>query len=245
MSGGDKKLEEAAHDEVVNHFFHDFHGEISTILMCVAAVRDGVGGGVGDEQRKCLERAIDNCDHMVRLINNYRDRMQLEAGTFPCEPEVVPLQRVWDNLRASLARAAERRGVRFALDAPVVASVRFRAPLFERAMENLLRQTVENTRLGGLASCEVRREGPQLLVRASFEGQDIEPSLAQTVFDPVQQARVGLRLGRGYTLLFCKHALACLGGELRLSVRQNHGGELWARIPFEEAGNDEPGNATR
>ncbi|MBI5532739.1 MAG: HAMP domain-containing histidine kinase [Deltaproteobacteria bacterium] len=233
-----------SHHRVVNHFFHDFHGEISTIIMCIGAVRDGIGGEISPPQRETLERAIDNCEQMVRLINNYRDRTQMEEGTYPRVPEEVDLSEAMRQLAVATQPFARERNVKLEIRGDGLPKVRFRAALLGRVLENLLLQVIENTPARAGVEVQARIAERKLEVRVRFEGEELDEEQAPSVFDPVRQATLGLRLGRGYTLLFCKEAISYLGGDIRITPWKGRGNELVARVAFEEQGGNETAEAT-
>lgn len=245
MSNGSVDQVERDHNKVINHFFHDFHGEIAIIEMCIGAVRDGTGGPVGREQRIWLERAIDNCEHMVRLIRNYRDRTQMEEGLWPRVPQRLDLSRLLAELRLALEPAARARAVRLELRGHELPTVSLRAQLLFRAMENLLLLVIDNTPTGGAVQLEASMADALLVLRLRYEGDELDPAVAATVFDPVRQAEVGLRLGRGYTLQFCKQALACMDGDIRLAPWSGHGNELIVSVPCDPADGGGESDAVR
>ena len=68
------------------------------------------------------------------------------------------------------------------------------------------------------------------------EGIEAEPELLDTVFDKGRQAEVGLKVGRGYSMLFCREAAKLLGGTLRLQPWPGRGTRAEVLLPFRDAG---------
>jgi signal transduction histidine kinase len=213
---------ELDHHRVVNHFFHDFHGDISTIIMCIGAVRDGTSGSVPIPQRQCLDRAIDNCEHMVGSYPRIAEQVDVAAELLRAQKLVDP------SLNA--------RAVALQIHAAPMPVVRMQAQLFGRVLSNLLLQVVDNTPSKGTVELEASIESGQVVIRVRFEGTELDAELATSVFDPVHQANVGLRLGRGYTLLFCKQAIAYLGGSIFLTPWRGRGNQFEVRVPFQATG---------
>jgi signal transduction histidine kinase len=220
---------------VINHFFHDFKGGLSTVLMCIEAVRDGVGGPLNDAQDRWLSRADRNCGHLVELINNFRDMTQMLEGVFPLAPEEVDVARVLSEARRDILPAAqERRQVVELALALSPARIGLRACLFKRIVGSVLPLLQENTVTGGLLRIEAGTQAGRLSCTFGYEGLIYEQRLLDTVFDELEQTRYGLQLGRGYILLFCRTAARYLGGDLSLRPWDGRGNQVELTLPGEE-----------
>ena len=224
-------------NRLVNHFFHDFKGEISTVIMCLETLKDGLWGELNEKQITWVERAERNCEHMVRLINNYRDYTQMEEGAFPLESEVVDLEKTFIDLHAQCGQRAHDRGQMFVLEKDrALGKVFFRANVFNRLVQNLYELLLEGTRQGGRLLTRVSTPDNRLQIEISYEGVEFDEAQLATTFDKFAQAEVGLQLGRGYTMLFIKGAVNTLGGQIRLRPWPGLGNKVEIDLPLIEVG---------
>jgi|GEM_PF-1825605 len=227
----------ARENRLINHFFHDFKGELSTVLMCLQALNDGlVGDPPGPSQRRWLAHAIDNSRHMVQLINDYRDLTLMEEGAFPLVAERVELGARLEALFAEARAQARERGQDVAATQAPLPDVVFGAQLFDRLVRNVLQVALYNSRCGTTlqvdASSVDDEAGRWLDLAVRFEGVTFPAERLATVFDKLAQTHEGLQLGRGYTLLFCHEAARTLGGRLHLSSWEGRGNDVRVRLPL-------------
>ena len=227
---------------VVDHLFHDFKGGLATVIMGVEAVREGLWGAVGDSQSRWLMKAVQDCEAMVSLIDDFRDLMLMEEGNYPAEPETVDLSACLEALEAAINEDARQRHIEVGFQCPpALPKAEFRAQLVPRLLNRLLGVFVDCTRTGGKlladgALVRTRGGGGKLRLDVCSEGIEAEPELLDTVFDKGRQAEVGLKVGRGYSMLFCREAAKLLGGTLRLQPWPGRGTRAEVLLPFRDAG---------
>lgn len=225
--------------QVVDHLFHDFKGGLATVIMGVEAVRDGMWGKIQNSQNRWLLKAVLDCEYMVSLIDDFRDLMQMEEGTFPAEPEVVELAECIEKIRKSLIEHARDRRIDVSFNFGLIPErVEFRAQLFPRVLNRLFGVFLDCTQTGGklLAEGNVVKNRQTRLFRLDLfsEGIEVAPDLLQTVFDKVRQAEVGLKFGRGYSMLFCREAAKLLGGKVSLHPWPGRGTRAEMIVPFRD-----------
>jgi signal transduction histidine kinase len=221
----------------MNHIFHDFKGAISTALMCLGAIQAGVWGPVNERQNLWLSKAERNLDRLINLINNYRDLLLVSEGSFPATPVEVDLLATAGALRRRIEECSVERGIKPVFHFPEhLPKTVFATDLFERVLHNLsdivLMNTVEKGRIAARIECG---EG-EFRLELSFEAVTFDGEMLQTCLDRSAQAEAGLKLGRGYTLLFCKEAVTLMGGRLVLSPWRDIGAIVEIALPLNEAG---------
>jgi signal transduction histidine kinase len=226
---------------LINHFFHDFKGGLSTVIMCLDALRDGIEGAVTPGQDKWLEKAERNCQHLVSLIDDFRDLTRMEDSSHQLESEPLDPGAMFERLSTRVADDASRRRIRTAFDfVDDLPGPRAGSPLVGRILERLYGVLVDCTRTGGLVQTTVRIEGtgpvPELVLVIESEGVESDAELLDTVFDKFRQTGAGLQLGRGYTMLFCRAAARYIGGDLQLAPWPGRGTRADLRLPLATTG---------
>ncbi|MBM4395366.1 MAG: HAMP domain-containing histidine kinase [Deltaproteobacteria bacterium] len=223
---------------VVNHFLHDFLGGLSSVIMQIEALRDGTFGEVSPGQDRRLGRAVDDCERMVALIQDYRDATQMLEGAFRPEAEVLEPAQLVADLRAELEATGARRGLVARLSVHGrLPRARVATSLVRRLVVRLVRMLASCTRPGGEMSVEIGVEngdGPtRLVVAATAEGVEFDHDALQSTLDEHSQATHGVQIGRGYAMVFALAATRCVGGELRLGPWPGRGTRVDLSVPLE------------
>lgn len=223
---------------VVNHFLHDFLGGLTSVMMQLDALRDGTFGELQPAQDRRLGRALDDCERMVALIRDYRDATQMLEGVFQVEPEVLDLAGLVESLRAELAATGERRNLAAVMEVRgELPRVRVAASLVRRLIVRIVRVLASCTRPGGQLAIEIGvdrlEDATRLVLEARAEGVEFREAELDTVFDELSQATHGVQIGRGYSMVFCRAAARCLGGDVCLLPWPGRGTRVRLVVPME------------
>jgi len=227
----------APENRLINHFFHDFKGGLSTVIMCMDALREGIEGPVTEGQDRWLEKAERNCQHLVSLIDDFRDLTRMEDGSYPNESEPLDPTPLFERLSGRVADDAARRRIQTSFDMPDgLPGPRMASPLVPRILERMYGVLVDCTRTAGTLRTVVHIEGtgpePELVLDIESEGVEADEPMLASVFDKIAQTGSGLQLGRGYTMLFCRAAARYVGGDLDLSPWPGRGTRADLRLPL-------------
>jgi signal transduction histidine kinase len=224
---------------LMNHFFHDFKGGLSAILMMVQAIRDGMSGEpLNEDQDRWMARAVKNCQHMVELVDDFRDMSLIDEGRFPPEPEELDLAERLAEIQAEVEQEASARNVTalFAVEGEPGRG-RFADTLFERVIRKVLLVILDNTRRGGqlLVDLSLPTARPaRFVMDVRYDGTPHRQDELDSVFDGMANTELGLRLGRAYTMRFCWAAARHLGGDLHLETWGKRGNRLLLTLPYKE-----------
>jgi K+-sensing histidine kinase KdpD len=221
----------------MNHFLHDFKGGLSTVIMCIDGLRDGIGGPVPPRMLPWLERAERKCEHMVELISDFRDMTLLEEGRLSPDPETLELSACAEAVRSVIENSAMERRVNVRFKAPShLPRARYQYRLAQRILDRVHSVLLDCARTGGALESEwnIARQGPDRILRVDIraEGIEVADDLLESVFDKVAQADLGLQIGRGYTMRFCRLAARELGGDLALLAWPGNGNAAALWLPL-------------
>ncbi len=227
----------APENRLINHFFHDFKGGLSTVIMCMDALREGIAGPVSEGADRWLDKAERNCQNLVSLIDDFRDLTRMEDGSYQREVEPVDPSSLFEVLSARVADEAARRRIQTAFDLPDgLPGPRAGSPLVPRILDRMYGVLVDCTRTAGTLTTQVNIRGtgdrPELVMTIESEGVECDGTRLESVFDKLAQSGAGLQLGRGYTMLFCRAAARYIGGDLRLSPWPGRGTRVDLRLPL-------------
>lgn len=225
-------------NKVMNHFFHDFKGELSTAIMCLQSIRDEiVCMPRGCACEPWLDRAVRTCSHMVRLMNDYRDLTLMEEGAYPRQTELVDLAARAIRLRHLAEKLAAGRAILHFDVGSALPTVRFSATLFDRILSAVLEVVFSTIRVGRavdilITRLDERGEHGMVEFDIRFDGVEFSKEELNTVFDKLAQTERGLQLGRAYTMLFCRVAARYIGGDLSLEPLPGRGARITINLPL-------------
>jgi signal transduction histidine kinase/ActR/RegA family two-component response regulator len=172
---------------------------------------------------------------LSRLLNGLLDISRLHAGVVEPEPRALPLQRVFDAMRANFAEPARQKELALRVRATDlwVSSDRV---LLEQILANLLSNAVRYTAAGGIL-LGARRRGDHVELQVWDTGSGIPEDQREAIFreyyqvgNPQRDPEKGLGIG----LSIVRRAAALLGAEVRLRSRVGQGSMFSLRVPAAE-----------
>ena len=172
---------------------------------------------------------------LSRLLNGLLDISRLDAGVVEPEPRPLPLQRVFDAMRANFAEQARQKELTLQVRATDlwVSSDRV---LLEQILGNLLSNAVRYTTTGEVL-LRARRRGAQVELQVWDTGTGIPADQREAIFREYYQLgnpQRDLEQGLGIGLSIVRRAAALLGAEVRLRSRVGRGSMFSLRVPAAE-----------
>jgi signal transduction histidine kinase/CheY-like chemotaxis protein len=169
---------------------------------------------------------------LSRLLNGLLDISRLDAGVVKPEPRPLPLQRVFDAMRANFAEQARQKALTLQVRATDlwVSSDRV---LLEQILGNLLSNAVRYTTRGEVL-LRARRRGDQVALQVWDTGPGIPEDQREAIFREYYQLgnpQRDLEQGLGIGLAIVRRAAALLGSEVRLCSRIGRGSMFSLRVP--------------
>ncbi|MGE7956266.1 histidine kinase sensor domain-containing protein [Pseudomonas sp. NPDC089530] len=164
------------------------------------------------------ERLAREVDGMQRLVDDTLQLAWLDTERAPLAEEDIQVQALWEMLteNACFESAWSAAQLHCALDASCW--VRGNLDTLAQALENILRNAIRHSPVGGRVRLDGRRQGEHWLLWLEDEGPGVADSDLRRIFDPFTRLD-GSRPGNG-------------GFGLGLSIARNavqrQGGRLWA-----------------
>jgi two-component system phosphate regulon sensor histidine kinase PhoR len=221
---------------------HELRTPIAAIKIAMETLRDVYGDDVQQSER-CIN-IIDG--HVKRLEEMLRDLLDLSRLESPdAEPKLAEVK-PWDLyaiVRSTLGPTARQKGVdlRFGDDPITPDSFRSDERLLHLVLKNLIENSVKFTPPGGsiiLSMIAIEVNGkPAVELKVTDTGIGIPPEHLDRVFErfyQVDSARSGTAgRGTGLGLAIVKHAVAALGGTVRLASTVGKGTTVTCVLPQE------------
>jgi signal transduction histidine kinase len=135
--------------QFLDNVSHELRTPLTHIKGFVDNLLDGVGGGLSEKQSQYMLRVKDNCDRLIRLINDLLDLSRIESGKISLRLEPIPLYPILEAAIAGIQHIADKKQIQIDLqcDADILAFAD--ADRMGQIMTNLLDNAVKYTETGG------------------------------------------------------------------------------------------------
>jgi two-component system phosphate regulon sensor histidine kinase PhoR len=226
---------------------HELRTPLAAIKIAMETLKDAV-----DDDPPQAQRCVDIIDgHVGRLEDILRDLLDLSrlesTGIQPTIDDVRPAE-LFTMVRSTMGAAARRKGVELRLWEGPGAPASFASDdrLLHLVLKNLVENSIKFTPAGGSVTVSIDAvngeepahasgEAPTLALSVADTGVGIPPEHRDRVFerfyqvDPARSGTAGR--GTGLGLAIVKHAIAALGGTVRLESTVGRGTTVMCLLP--------------
>jgi len=230
------RVEQVRRDFVANAS-HELRTPLTSIRGFVEALEDGAMEEPATG-RRFLEKIRLHADRMATLVSDLLELSRLESGERPPAWAPVAPAEVAEDVAASLAGAAARKGValhRADREAPTVVSD---ADRLRQILENLVENAVKYTPAGGRIEITTRpAAGGGAEVVVADDGPGIPPEHVPRIFERfyrVDKARSRELGGTGLGLSIVKHLAEGMGASVSVESQPGRGTRFTVTLPLQE-----------
>lgn len=228
-----KRLEQVRRDFVAN-----VSHELRTPLAALKSVVETLRGGAMDDRdlaRDFLSKADSEVDRLVQMVEELLELSRIESGEVPMTLGPVDMGAIVSSAAERLRPQAERQGLVLTVTVPAgLPAVTGDAVRLERAVVNLIQNSLKFTPAGGRVDVEARLDNGSLSVTVSDTGVGIEPEDLPRIFERFykgDRARGGA--GSGLGLAVVKHTAEAHGGAVRAESEPGKGSRFTLSLPLE------------
>jgi two-component system sensor histidine kinase GlrK len=215
MSRKLKELDQMKAD-FISYASHELRTPMTSLKEAVALMMDKVAGDLTEKQRELMGIIDEDCDRLLKLINDLLDLSKLESGLLPLNIQDSRIEDVVEKTLSAIRPIAESRGVYIGADLgnniPAIPMDGFR---IQQVLTNLLSNAIKFTDNGGRISIILNKEGNDIVVKVSDTGEGIPHDALGSIFDKFHQLG-DKKAGTGLGLPIAKHII------------ESHGGRIWA-----------------
>jgi len=187
-------------------------------------------------QLETVEIILDNCRHLVRLLNDLLDLARSDAGRLSIRPqptEVAPLvEDVARTMRAQTEAAGQTLTERVE---PGLPPINVEADRIRQILVNLLTNAHEYTPEGASISVAARALGAEVEISVSDDGPGIPPDQLERIFERFTRGDAGLTQrvgGTGLGLAISKSLVELHGGSISAESTVGQGSTFRVRLPI-------------
>ncbi len=204
--------------EFVSMVSHELRTPLTSIRGSLGLVAGGVAGKLPDAAMALIDIAKNNCERLIRLINNILDTEKIEAGTLRFELGVIELEPLVVQSIAANEGFAAQHHVRLELLANAHgARVNADSDGLSQVITNLLSNAVKYSPSGAVVKVSIARIAGRLRVEVRDSGAGIPEEFLPRIFERFSQADSSdsrQRGGTGLGLNISRAIMERLGGTI-------------------------------
>jgi two-component system sensor histidine kinase CpxA len=210
---------------------HELRSPLARVQVAVGLARQRVGDQAEDE----LARIDTEMDRLNELIGRIIDFSRLDAGLQPTRNDDLRLEQIVADVAADVRLEAQAKGCAITSWLPENAPIKGDAALLASAIENVLRNALRHSPIGGEIVLNLGRDATQWTIAILDQGPGIPEELQTKVFEPFfrvddhRNPQGGIGLG----LSIARQAIAAHGGRIELKNRTpGQGLEVSLHLPI-------------
>lgn len=184
------------------------------------------------EQRDALERALEESERILSMLNTLMDISEAEAGALALKREPVPLRALLSEAIELYEDVAEQKGVAVSLETGEDVTVPGARDRLRQVFANLLDNAIKYTPAGGTVRVATSRDAGAAVVRFSDTGVGIAAEHLPKIWERLYRAdpsRSERGLGLGLSLV--KAYVAAHGGTVEAVSEPGRGSTFTVRLP--------------
>ena len=225
-----ERANDSGHQKSV--FLANMTHEIRTPLNAIVGFSDLLQAMEQSEEKRELIHVIhNNCDMLLRLINDILVMSSADSTGLELMPERVDFSREFDVICQSLAQRVENPNVEFQKENPLPSLiVTIDNGRIQQVITNFVTNAVKNTHQGHIR-VGYHVEGSLLYVYCEDTGSGIPQEAQSRIFERFVKLNDFVQ-GTGLGLSICKVIIEKCGGEIGVDSEVGRGSTFWFRIPL-------------
>ncbi len=220
---------------------HELRTPLTVIKENVSLVQDEIVGPLTEDQRKCMDAALRNCNRLANLVNDLLDLDSVESGAENMRREGVDVASILVESESDFRPRCQAAGLELVMDvADGLPRVLGDQGMITQVVTNLLSNAVRFTPRGGRIVLGGILVGSQVMIRVQDDGPGIAPEDRTRVFEKFTQVNrthgPGPR-GTGLGLAISRMIAELLEGRLELESQVGVGSTFTFSIQtYDDAG---------
>ncbi|MEK6692456.1 MAG: HAMP domain-containing sensor histidine kinase [Nitrospirota bacterium] len=218
--------------DFISYASHELRTPMTSLKEAVALMMDRVPGDLTEKQGELLKIINEDCDRLLKLINDLLDLSKLESGLLPLNIQDSRIEDVVEKTLSAMRPIAESKGVYIGTDLgnniPKIPMDGFR---IQQVLTNLLSNAIKFTNSGGRIGITLYKEKEDIIVKVSDTGEGIPKDALGRIFDKFHQLG-DKKTGTGLGLPIVKHIVEAHGGRIWAESEQGKGSIFYFTIPL-------------
>lgn len=221
--------------EFVSTVSHELRTPLTSIRGSLGILAGGVAGPLSDKVRGFIDIAQDNCERLIRLINDILDMEKIESGKMSFQLQVLDLMELIDRTLAANEGFAAQHGVRLQIVATRPgAKVHADGDRLAQVLTNLISNACKFSPAQSSVDIAVSGEGGRIRVDVIDHGPGISETFRKRIFQKFSQedsSDMRQKGGTGLGLSISKAIVEGLGGDIGFETEPGKGSRFFFRLP--------------
>ena len=187
-------------------------------------------------QAETVEVILDNCRHLVRLLNDLLDLARSDAGRLSIQPRPTEVAPLLEDVVRTMRAQTEAAGQQLREDVPPgLPPIEVEPDRIRQILMNLLTNAHEYTPEGASIEVAARALGAEVEISVTDDGPGIPDEQLQRIFDRFTRGDAGLTQrvgGTGLGLAISKSLAEAHGGSISAESTVGQGSTFRLRLPI-------------
>ncbi len=222
--------------DFVSMVAHEIRAPMSSVLMQLNVLLDGLAGDLTEKQTQVLQRATTRIRSLVDLSSELLDLTKIESGLIAQERERVEVAEVIESQLDLHGAHADTKSITLLGElAAKLPPVIFHRQSFDEILSNLISNAIKYTPDGGRVTVSADVEGDELRIQVSDTGFGISAEDQSQVFRRfyrVKNADTRYITGTGLGLPIVQQILEAHHGRIALDSTPGQGSTFTVHVPI-------------
>jgi PAS domain S-box-containing protein len=223
-------------DEFVATVSHELRTPLTAIRGAVGLVGHAIKGSVGEKVHRMIEIATNNCDRMLRMVNELLDSERLVSGRIELRVDRFDVASVMNQAVALMQPIGEKNGVHV-LAEPFSHTIEADGDRIIQVITNLIGNAVKFSPREGSVRLTGEVRGAEVRFHVTDEGRGIPKEKLQTVFErfrQVESSDAHDKGGSGLGLAICRGIVEAHRGRIWVESELGSGSTFSFSVPIHQ-----------
>lgn len=214
---------------------HELRTPLTSIRGALKLLEAGKGGELGERGKHLVTMGRQECDRLVRLINDILDIRKIEAGKLELKLENVNASAFVEQAVDSLNALAQENNVKLRVDGSCNMDVKVDKDRLTQILTNLISNAIKFSPPQGEVLIRVARDNDSVRFSVMDRGVGISIANQQKLFRLFQQVDSTdsrPKGGTGLGLAISKALVEQHGGRIGVDSQEGEGSTFWFTIPL-------------
>jgi PAS domain S-box-containing protein len=215
---------------------HELRTPLTSIRGSLGLLSGGVTGALPEAARKLVDIARDNCERLVRLVNDILDSEKMASGKMVFDIRALELRALLEQALKGIEGYASSLQVQAVLESvpDEPAWTQADTDRLQQVAANLLSNACKFSPAGSVIGVSLRAAGGAWRVSVADHGPGIPEAFRDKLFQPFSQVDASdsrKRGGTGLGLSISRAIVERMGGRIGFDPREGGGTVFWFELP--------------